>query len=298
MSYDLYFCWRRNRLIDVDLVEAWAKGLEKFQRNGDQLWYQNSLTGVYFSLDLDSTDMDDPESGLVLPEGYFNTGLTFNLNFNRPSYFAHEAMPIVDALNTNFELSVLNPQAAEGEEFRAMWDPKTLIQSWEESNRRAVQALIKDPEFARPLRLAYDKSLFTWRYRLAMQQLESLCGDEVLVPQLVVVRRLDALDLGTAFVYSEGVPTIVPDSDWVFVVGNRRSIFHSKDEVWALSSPTFRELAKPFLERVEWEGPILHVIKPESVDGLDKMLSRCESRVARKEFDVVAPDSFVDAELD
>ena len=95
MSFDLYFCWERRERIDFESVCSWADEFAYFERKDDQLWYQNEDTGVYFSLDFAGGPSEEGE-GPDMPEKYFNTGLSFNLNFNRPSYFGHESMPIVE----------------------------------------------------------------------------------------------------------------------------------------------------------------------------------------------------------
>src|SRR5215813_11272337 len=108
MSFDLYFCWRKQAPIDFDLVAEWAKKHNHFQRQNSQLWYNNEDTGVYFSLDFEIKDSEDN----VIPEdsGYFDSGLSFNLNYNRPSFFGYEAMPIAEMLASTFSLGVVNPQ--------------------------------------------------------------------------------------------------------------------------------------------------------------------------------------------
>ena len=61
-----------------------------------ELWYSNPKTGVYFSFDFEAKAPESPDDGPDIPDGYFDSGLSFNSNYNRPSYFAFEAMPIVE----------------------------------------------------------------------------------------------------------------------------------------------------------------------------------------------------------
>ena len=110
MSFDLFFCWDRQERINFEAVCSWSDALAYFERNDNQLWYRNEDTGVYFSLDFEGKQPAEGE-GPEIPEGYFDTGLSFNLNFNRPSYFGYEAMPFVENLSKRFGLFAFDPQA-------------------------------------------------------------------------------------------------------------------------------------------------------------------------------------------
>lgn len=114
MSFDLYFCWRKPERINSDEVRAWAQRIDSFTRNKAELWYSNLNTGVYFSFDFEAAPPKSPEDGPDVPPGHFDSGLSFNMNYVRPSYFAFEAMPIVEELTCRFGLSVLNPQESSG----------------------------------------------------------------------------------------------------------------------------------------------------------------------------------------
>jgi hypothetical protein len=81
MSFDLYFCWHNTQAIDFDAVDEWAQPYGLFKRQGDQLWYDNPDTGVYFRLDFEIKGPEEP----LIPHGYFDSGVSFNLNFNRAS---------------------------------------------------------------------------------------------------------------------------------------------------------------------------------------------------------------------
>jgi hypothetical protein len=104
MSFDLFFCWQRQEQLDFRAVRSWARSLDYFEQKENQLWYRNEETGVYFSLDF-ARELAEDSEGPDIPRGYSDTGLSFNLNFNRPSYFGHEAMPIVENLAAKFDSS-------------------------------------------------------------------------------------------------------------------------------------------------------------------------------------------------
>ena len=82
-----------------------GSGYESLTRNDAQLWYENPKTGVYFSIDFEPKAPESPGDAPPIPDGYFDTGLSFNLNYNRPSYFGFEAMPFVEQVAARFGLT-------------------------------------------------------------------------------------------------------------------------------------------------------------------------------------------------
>src|SRR5262249_45409119 len=152
MSFDLYFCWRKPERINFEEVKAWAEGIECFTRKDAQLWYSNPKSGVYFSFDFEGQAPESLEDGPDIPNGYFDSCLSFNLNYNRPSYFGFEAMPIVEKLASRFGLDVVNPQGnLEGPESAMAADSEALTKSWVHHNQWAILVMIEQPDSSRPL---------------------------------------------------------------------------------------------------------------------------------------------------
>ena len=183
MSYDLFFCWDRHERIDLGSVCAWAEAFACFVRKDNQLWYQNQDTGVYFSLDHAREPAGNVE-GPEIPEGCFDVGLSFNLNFNRPSFFGYEAMPIVEDLSARFGLFAFDPQARDSEHLLLREvNGDVLLESWLESNYRAILALSEHGAERLP-RMASSKSLYRWNYSKSRKNLEAKCGDQIFVPTI------------------------------------------------------------------------------------------------------------------
>jgi hypothetical protein len=252
-----------------------------------------------------SPDGQLPNGGLVgdappIPDGYFDTGLSFNLNYNRPSYFGFEAMPFVEQVAARFGLTVLDPQAGgDGLELITDANSKTLVQSWLNHNQRATLALIQDSDFSNPLRMSAAASLYLWRYKKAKENLEEKCGEEVFVPDLVPVRRKGDSRVGRAFTYTQGLPMIVPESEWVFIVGAKKGFFRAKEkqEVAVISAEIFRELPPGYIQPFQWPDPSVRIIGPGSAEGVGKIIFSIDRTMSRSEFDVIGTDSFVDIEL-
>src|SRR5277367_5058457 len=298
MSFDLYFCSPKSGRIDFDAVAAWAKERGPFVRNPNQLWYSNEDTGVYFSLDFESNEPATPEDARV-PEGAFDSGLSFNLNFNRPSFFGYEAMPHVEQLARRFDLRVFNPQS-NAPDFATEAEAKNPTESWLDHNRRAILTLTEqEPSFPSPPYMPLEHSLYLWRFGIAKAKLKLICGEDLYVPRLAPVHQKDSKVVSRAFTCTQGVPTIVPESEWVYIVRGKKSFFKPKEkpEVGVISRESFNELFDRYIEPFEFSETGVRVIRPESVKKVGNLLKSLEGMLERSEFDVVGTDSFVDIEL-
>ena len=300
MSFDLYFCWNKNERIDFRLVVDWAERFGCFRHEKNQLWYQNEETGVYFSLDYDPELPADPEEARVPPE-VFDTGLSFNLNYNRPSYFALEAMPAVENLCGRFGLSVFDPQARDGKSLRSAVDvnASALIESWRPSNLWAIGALMDQSKEPNVSFMSSGKALYMWKYLRARKRLQDVCGEEVFVPKLVPISHAGTT-VDTGFVCTQGIPTLLPVSDWVIVVREKKnSLFGANDgekDVGVLARRTFNEVVGRHFEKFEGEEFVAQIIGPESVQDVARVLKSVEHIMDRNEFKIAAYDSFVDVD--
>jgi hypothetical protein len=299
MSFDLYFCWQKSEKVDFNAVSAWAIQRGNFKREHDQLWYENPNTGVYFSFDFES-EKSLPSENSLIPNGYFDSGLAFNLNFNRPSFFGYEAMPFIEELSSHFGLSALDNQADAGPTLVTEALARTLLDSWLRHNKWAIQTLLENPAFSNPLRMPIASSLYLWRYGMARDDLQRECGEGIFVPTIVPVHRKGANLMGRGFT-STGVPTIVPSSEWVFVVSpDKKGIFRSpaKQELRAISMETFREVVGDCLQPFDWPELDLGIIRAESLAKATQHLQKIEHALDRSELEVTRTDAFVDVLLD
>ena len=300
MSFDLYFCWRKPESVNFEQVTAWSNGIECFKRNDAQLWYSNPKTGVYFSFDFEANAPESSDDGPDIPDGYFDSGLSFNLNYNRPSYFAFEAMPIVQKLASEFALSVVNPQGnLDGHESAAVANSEMLVQSWVNSNKRATLLMMEQPQASKPLSMPAAASLYLWRYGKSKAGLEKTCGERVFVPSLVPVQRKGETKASRMTAYTESIPTIVPECEWVCIVRRKTSFFRLKQnhDVSVISSETFREVLGTCLKPFQWENPVVQIIGPEFAEKAGKIIHSIERTLPRTEFEVIGTDSFVDIEF-
>ena len=122
MSFDLYFCRREARDVTVAELREWTARHEHFtehEYNGTYKFdYENEDTGVYFSIAHGFPDWlpDSSRQEGELPrftENVFPVSIDVRINVSRPSYFAHEAMPLMVDLAQSFDLLMGNPEDEE-----------------------------------------------------------------------------------------------------------------------------------------------------------------------------------------
>ena len=119
MSFDLYFCRGEEADVSPDELRQWTARHENFSEYAFEgkikFDYENEDTGVTFSIAHGFPDWfpgSSPEEGelpLFAP-GVFPVSIDVRLNICRPSYYAHEAMPLMVDLAESFDLLIGNPQ--------------------------------------------------------------------------------------------------------------------------------------------------------------------------------------------
>ena len=142
-------------------------------------------------------------------------------------------------------------------------------------------------------------SLYLWRYGKSKAELERTCGEGVFVPSLVPAQRKGETNAGRFTAYTESLPTILPECEWVCIVRRKTGFFRLKEkhDVSVISSETFREVLGTYLKPFQWENPIVQIISPEFAEKAGKVIHSIEHTLSRTEFEVIGTDSFVDIEL-
>src|SRR5215469_16798748 len=110
---------------------------------------------------------------------------------------------------------------------------------------------------------------------------------------------LDARFAGSQLALKESVRAnacLVPDSDWVLVVRNRKAHLWSAthSEIGILSARRFRELVSGHLENFDSNEGSLQVLSPKATSDDNMHIQNCEFEYPKEEFEMLAPDGFVD----
>ena len=216
MSYDLLFAIKKGKHFDAKRVADQLRKRPHWAKQNESQWlYQNEETGVYGVLDVGSPG-DDEEA---LPAGFAPAALAANLNYARPSFFAHEFLPEVAWLAAALDLWIIDPQS---EGLGAGIGPKRavapeLVDCWERNNAAAIRAL-ESGQHAELLRMGRDAALAAWRYMHAREQIQKKVGNSVYACKVQFVRQKGAASVLRYAAWVEGNPSVIPESDVVALV--------------------------------------------------------------------------------
>jgi hypothetical protein len=257
MSFDLYFCRPGGSVPAIPELKEYFAASALFQvidseDGGVQFTYQNEATGVYCSFSYSTLDATDSE-------GCASSGLSFNLNYSRPSFFAYETMPLVEAFCKRFDLVVENPQ----EETEESAEASRLIQSWRSHNANAMRGL-RGVEKEGKLELRYlpeQQATDWWRYMSVKQGIEDELTEDMFVPSLMILQS-PAQKLFTMIVWPKGIAQFFPRCDYVCVDREKKRLFGTKEEMGLVAYDSVIATIGPLLDDYEFGGLKIKYLSP------------------------------------
>jgi len=199
MSYDLFFTKPR---ITAQEFEQYFDDRNNYRIEGNQAWYENEDTGVYFNFDYSDEESEDPD----VPEG----SLSFTLNYCRPHFFALEAEPEVREVVEYFGFAIEDPQeniAGDG-----MYTTEGFLRGWNQGNEFGYRTVLK-PD-ALPGELCYrptDELQSIWEWNCSIQSVQESLGDNIFVPRIIFIRVKG--NLYSTVVWSDACSTLLPHVD-------------------------------------------------------------------------------------
>ncbi len=197
MSYDLYITPRQ---FDPRAIRDWFAARRHYEVGELQVVYGNEDTGVYFSFDFEV----EPEQ----EEGEPQPCVAFNLNFVRPHTFALEAEPEVAAFLAAFDSTISDGQIdgmAEGPYSR-----DGFLRGWNAGNRYAFMAVgARSDSPPWPADPAIVEAIWQWNYDRA--DLQRLAGEDIFLARITWFLASGAQAPVPACVWTEGVPTMIPE---------------------------------------------------------------------------------------
>lgn len=224
MSYDLFFLRRRSEApLSIDAFRTHFAEREHYSIAGDgrdQAVYENRNTGVYFAFEHASPDEDREELDEV-DDDFEHTGVSFNLNYWRPSIFGLEAEPEVRVFVDRFGLHVDDPQT-DGMG-RGPYSSALFLTGWNAGNEFAYRALrgeVDEP----PASLPTAEIHRCWSWNRRIPELQQELGDDVFVPTISFVRHNGRV--ASYVVWGDALPIALPRTDLVVLarrdLGRRR----------------------------------------------------------------------------
>lgn len=236
MSYDLFFL--RNKPLESAEFQSYFAGRPHYEMNGDQAWYNNENSGVYFSLER-SEPGDEPDSEL-------RAEAAFNMNLFRPHFFVLEAAPEVEAFIQHFGFAIHDPQAegmADGP-----FSTEGFIRSWNEANKFGYRGFVKSSNPPNTVHARPTAQLeAVWRWNLAKEDIQSSLGEDVFVPRIMWI-TVDG-QLASAVVWPDGIATLIPQVD-MLIIGREElaptRFFRRQKETFAIAQSAVDGILAPF----------------------------------------------------
>jgi hypothetical protein len=292
LSFDLNFGRRDGTMPSVEKMKEYFQNSSSFRINeletsGLEFWYENDATGVYC---LFSYTPDDVEAEL----GQFSAGgLTFNLNYIRPSFFAYETMPLVQRFCENFDLLVEDVQ----EENVKAADVSRLVESWRRHNERAVSALSQEKEGVEMRYLPEERATEWWQYTRLKQSVEDSLADDIFVPTILILESLEK-QLFTMIVWTDGISQFFPHCDYVLVQRKKKKLFGSKEEVGLIPFEAVIERIGPYLDDYDLDSGSVKYLSPNKMpEVVSEIQNFTLSAIDLGRHTRVAADAFHDVSL-
>lgn len=178
-------------------------------------YYQNEDTGVYCSFTyimVTSANDDDDDDADDLPPGYLRTPFTFDVNYIRPTFFAHEALALVDELCDRFDLITHGADPYDAVEAMA----ERRLAEWKEINASAIRTFIAKGLWS-GLYVPEEKLTGWWRYMFVKSQIEESLGEEdIFVPRILMMVAPDDSPF-SMIVWPNAIQQFFPPCDYILV---------------------------------------------------------------------------------
>lgn len=291
MSFDLYFCGQDGSTPSIPDLKQYFTTLPHFRVQDDdaagavEFWYQNEATGVY--CDFSYSPLDAQELS-----GCGSSGLTFNLNFIRPSFFAYETMPLVEAFCKRFNLLVEDSQ----EETVQPAEAERLIASWRAHNAWAMGAMTKVAK-EEDMELHYlpeQRASEWWRYMSVKQDIEDALTEDIFVPSLMILKG-PVPPLFTVMVWPNGIAQFFPPCDYVYVQRTKKRMFGSKEESGLVPYQLVLETIEPLLDDYKFRSLQFKFLSPNKAPGVAGLIQSLHLEpVELGQHTQMASDSFHD----
>ncbi len=243
MSYDLFF--QPSPSLTKQAFLAYFAARPLYRVEGDQAFYENPDTGVYFSFDWHAPAADESAEA--------HSPVAFNLNYVRPHVFGLEAEPEVAAFVRHFGLGIDDPQT---EGMGDTYSAEGFLRGWNHGNRFGVRAVAG--RFGPKGLLGVSESLIrnSWRWNLQRERLQAQLGEEIFVPKIMYLDVDGAVR--TFAVWPDGCPVALPRVDLVVLARDRLVPWRVFKRAPDTAVATWDEAQDVLMELVHHTAPLEH----------------------------------------
>lgn len=301
MSFDLFFFSEGDKGIERGKILDYLKETPNIKigessDDGFQAIYENKDTGVYFLFEYSRPDSSDIDSKAPVQQGSADTGLSFILNYHRPSFFAMEAMPVVESLQNNLDLVIANPQddSEDGEAKRRNGDD--LLNSWESSNAVALKGFVSAPGADTPLYMPREKADGLWNYSKIINSLKEGFGESIFVPSIMTAVRKNEKEVYNFISWTDGIPQVFPSFDYCAIVVLKKKLFGSPKAVIKgfIDYGSLMKALDGHLDVFE-SVPGMKILSPKKADAVQTIFKKLKTEDI--EIEGIARDGFVDVKI-
>ena len=293
MSFDLFFCRSDGSVPSIPELKDYFSALPFFQvsdvaEGGVEFLYENQDTGVYGIFSYSPLDANELE-------GCGSSGLSFNLNFNRPSFFAYETMPLVEAFCKHFNLRVEDIQ----EETVGQANAAQLIHSWRSHNIQAMGAMreVAEEEDIELNYLPEERATEWWRYMRVRQAIEEELTEDIFVPQVMILQS-PTKELFTVIIWPNGIAQFFPRCDYIYVQRKKRRLFGVGEETGLVPYQSVLDTIKPLLNGYQFGGLGIKYLAPGDTQKVSRLIQRLNLEpIDLSQYSRIASDGFHDVEV-
>lgn len=293
MSYDLYFYKHKNNSLTIEEIgEYLSNNLTPVNEHGNQWFFENEDTEVYYSFETNENNEEDETE--ELPDSFNDfeyTSISFNLNFIRPSFFAKEAFSFVDSFISDLDLFIVNPQGEDDSPGKP--SKEYLFENWSKTNLWASKEHSSDKSLYYPS----DKSNEVWQYNYMRQMIQTEIGENYFVSKSFFFKELQSNKVVTLSMWTEHIPNILPITDYYLLGRQYKKLFKTVKDMILLTKDEFNSFFGKYFEPYSVSNTI--IIHPDIAESIEKVFNNVKSNLDfNKHLERVAADSIINVTKD
>lgn len=269
MSYDLFFYKHKTSDLTRNQIADYLNENQVAANDQSTQWFfVNEATEVYYSFETNEPSSEDIELSETFVN-FDNTTFSFNINFNRPSFFGLEAFGFVEQFIADLGLYILNPQGDVDEPY--VPSKGELYENWNKTNLWASEECFSEKTGYLPL----EKATKAWSFNYGKKELQSKVGETCFVAKVFFFRRIEDGVVVTLSMWPNHIPVILARTDYYLLGREFKKLFRIiKDQV-LLSHEAFNDYFGKYFEEYDYEDSL--IIHPGKAAAVGKMFNRVTS---------------------
>ncbi|HEY4063187.1 MAG TPA: hypothetical protein VGM30_14875 [Puia sp.] len=279
MSYELYFYRPKgSNLSERQIWDYLSSNLTPVNESGNQWWFENEDTEVYYSFDHNEPESDSKSIELYESfDDFDNTNFSFNLNFMRPTFFGLEAFQFVGTIMAELDMYVLNPQS--NFEIPVKQSKEELFDGWNQTNLRASTDHFKEKEFTY---IPPEKSNLAWEYNFNRKKTQDQLGENYFVPKLFFLKTKKENRAITLTTWTEHIPMVIPPADYFLLGRQYKKFFRTVKDQALISRKTLLKHFETYFD--DFELKECRIIHPENAGKVKDRFNSIKPDEVLKDF--------------